>query len=304
MTLYTDPFERLVHRIDPQARLLRAWPLTGGVSAQVTALEIERADGTTHKMILRRHGDIDFNANPRIAADEFRLLQILRAGGLPTPSPYYLDAQAEFFPRPSLVMEFIDGETLFTPLNPSLFARQMAATLHQIHLLEGALTDLAFLPTQTDIISQKLANQPERVDDSIGEGRIRDVLERAWPFPRRNPPALLHGDYWPGNILWRDGMIVGVIDWEDARLGDPLGDLGSARLEMLWTLGGEAMQVFTDHYHALMPSLDFAALPYWDLYAATRPAFKISEWAEDEAHERTMRQRLAWFVEGAFECLA
>jgi hypothetical protein len=50
-------FERVVGRIEPQSRLLRAWELKGGVSAQVTALEIERDDGHTQKMIVRQHGE-------------------------------------------------------------------------------------------------------------------------------------------------------------------------------------------------------------------------------------------------------
>ena len=50
-------FERVVRKIDPQSRLLRAWELKGGVSAQVTALEIERDDGYTQKMIVRQHGE-------------------------------------------------------------------------------------------------------------------------------------------------------------------------------------------------------------------------------------------------------
>jgi hypothetical protein len=78
-------FERVVRRIEPQSRLLRAWGLKGGVSARVTALEIERPDGHTQKMIVRQHGEVDRKHNPRIAADEFRLLQLLRSAGLAVP---------------------------------------------------------------------------------------------------------------------------------------------------------------------------------------------------------------------------
>lgn len=52
-------FELLVHKMDPRSKLLRAWPLTGGGSAQITALEILRSDGRTDKMIVRRHGERD-----------------------------------------------------------------------------------------------------------------------------------------------------------------------------------------------------------------------------------------------------
>jgi aminoglycoside 2''-phosphotransferase len=42
-------------------------------------------------------------------------------------------------------------------------------------------------------------------------------------------PCLIHGDLWPSHILWsrERGRPVGVIDWEDARFGDPAFDLGA-----------------------------------------------------------------------------
>jgi aminoglycoside phosphotransferase (APT) family kinase protein len=64
--------------------------------------------------------------------------------------------------------------------------------------------------------------------------------------------VLLHGDYWPGNVLWHDGKIVAVIDWEDARLGDPLIDLAMSRLDLVWICGIYAMHMFTEQYQ---PSL-------------------------------------------------
>ena len=34
-------------------------------------------------------------------------------------------------------------------------------------------------------------------------------------------PALVHADLGPEHLLVRDGRLVGVIDWGDARVGDP-----------------------------------------------------------------------------------
>jgi hypothetical protein len=98
MESHNRPFERLVQRIDPRNKLLRTGGLKGGVSAQVTALEIERSDGQTRKMIVRRHGKADLKQNPHIAADEFKLLQILRSAGLAAPRPYYWDLCAALRP--------------------------------------------------------------------------------------------------------------------------------------------------------------------------------------------------------------
>src|SRR5436190_12886519 len=88
-------FEQVVQKMNPQSQLLRTWELKGGVSAQVTALEIKRPDGQTKKMLVRQHGEVDLKHNPQVAADEFKLLQLLHSVGLATPRPYHLDQSGE-----------------------------------------------------------------------------------------------------------------------------------------------------------------------------------------------------------------
>ena len=42
----------------------------------------------------------------------------------------------------------------------------------------------------------------------------------------RTPQSVVHGDFWPGNLLIERGRVLGVIDWESARLaGTPARDL-------------------------------------------------------------------------------
>ena len=271
-------------------------------------------------MIVRQHGTVDIKHNPYIAADEFKLLQLLHSAGLAVPEPFYLDQSGEIFHTPYVVIEYIEGETIFAPKNvvdtPALdnvrysnasiqfgapgqrkrphtastqplslrdeepkpkvwvepvadFMLQLAMQLSRIHEVDCARLDVSFLPRHVGKVAERIGERPEMVDEAFEEGRIRDVLEGVWPLPQGNASVLLHGDFWPGNILWRDGQIVGVIDWEDAALGDPLADIANSRLELLWAFGVEAMQRFTDHYQSLA-DIDFANLPYWELYAALR----------------------------------
>jgi aminoglycoside phosphotransferase (APT) family kinase protein len=201
---------------------------------------------------------------------------------------------------PCVVVEYIDGETEFAPRSLSDALAQMATQLANIRGIPSTRADLSFLPRQRDIYEKKLADRPVNLDESLDEGRIRDALEAVWPLPNANPDSLLHDDYWPGNILWKDGRLAGIIDWEDARVGDPLEDLANSRLEILWAFGVEAMQSFTDRYVALT-QIQLSNLPYWDLCAALRPANKLSEWAADTATETAMRERHAWFVMQAFK---
>ena len=293
-------FERLAQRLDPQSRLLRTWELKGGVSAQVTALEIERPDGSRQKMVVRQHGAVDLKRNPQIAADEFKLLQLLQSLGLPTPSPYYFDQSGEIFATPSIVIEYIDGEPGFAPSDLNDAAVQLAAHLSRIHTVRCTNVDLSFLPEQAEQYAHKFIKRPALVDESLDEGHIRAVLESVWPLHQQNPSVLLHGDFWPGNVLWKNNRLVAVIDWEDAKTGDPLGDLANSRLEILWAFGINAMHSFTDHYKSLTP-IDFTNLPYWDLCAALRPAFKLGEWAADDVTEKKMREGHRFFINQAFE---
>ena len=75
------------YQLPQNSKLLRTWELKGGISAQVTALEIELSSGQTKKMIVRQHGDMDLKHNSNVAANEFRLLQLLQSVGLSTPKP-------------------------------------------------------------------------------------------------------------------------------------------------------------------------------------------------------------------------
>lgn len=298
----------VARRIDPASRLLRFWQPTGGISAQVAAFALAGADGQNRQMFLRRHGEADLQLNPQIAADEFRLLQFLTQAGLPVPQPYYLDTSCELFSTPYLVIEYIEGQPEYGPEDITAFSDQLAATLASIHRVDGSAFDLAFLPEPQARYAGYLHERPAALDESLNEGRIRATLEAAGPLPPLNTPVLLHHDFWPGNLLWRAGQLVAVIDWEDAAYGDPLADLANTRLEVLWAFGVETMQHFTQAYQARMPALDFSSLPYWDLCVALRQITKMPAlydgWADlgrPDITAVTMRAAHQWFVAQALK---
>ena len=141
------------------------------------------------------------------------------------------------------------------------------------------------------------------------EDEIYAALPRVGPKSRSNEPVLVHGDFWPGNLLWRDGAIAGVIDWEDALVGDPLADLAICRLDLLWILGIEAMREFTERYQAEM-ALDLADLPYWDLRCSLRLVEVLEECAagypglgRPDVTAESMRANHALFLEQALRAV-
>src|SRR4051794_22869905 len=64
--------------------------------------------------------------------------------------------------------------------------------------------------------------------------RSTPLLQRADDVVRRHEPpgvdsVFLHGDVWPGNLLWIGDRCVGLIDWKEACVGDPGSDLANLR---------------------------------------------------------------------------
>jgi aminoglycoside phosphotransferase (APT) family kinase protein len=282
-----DPYARLADRIAPGATVVRRWPLTGGVSAQVEALELALADGGTMRVALRRHGAAAWKARGPLAT-EFELLNALAAAELPVPAPLLLDDAGDLFGSPCLVMEFVPGVTeIEADALPSAL-QKMAEYLLRLHSLP---LDVPLLPTGEDPVAGALSYVPP-------EDPIRARLVEIGALAPKNAPALVHGDFWPGNILWNEGNIAAVLDWEDAAIGDPLSDLAGCRLELLWKYGPDAAQAFTDHYLS-RARIDCAHLPFWELYAASAAATCMGQWGLPAAREADMRSKAASVVASA-----
>jgi aminoglycoside phosphotransferase (APT) family kinase protein len=284
MTVFAEDqkFEQLVQKLAPQSKLLRTWSLKGGISAAMTALEIERPDRQTSRMIVRRPGDATLKRNPRAAEDEFKLLQLAQSLGLATQRPYYLDQAGAVFSTPCLVIEYIEGQPEFAPADLTDFIPQVATQLARIHSVDCTNQDLSFVPRQANGFAATFGPQPAQLNESLDEGRIRDTL-------------------------------VAVIDWEDAKLGDPLIDFAVSRLDILWIFGLDAFRSFTRRYESMM-ALDYTNLPYWDLYAALRlvrlAGADLAEWAaffapfgRHDITEQAIREHYKFFVDQAYEKL-
>lgn len=293
-----EVFTRLVTRHFPGCRMVRHWPLTGGISAETTAIEVAGPDTGLQRYVVRRHGEAELRNDPRIAANEFRLLQLLHATGIPVPEPYAIDESGETLPTPYIVMAYIDGLPVFAPSDPAGFTAQLAEQLARIHSIGCDRHDLSFLPRP----HWSLTAPQAELADSSDEARIRAALAAVWPLPECSRRVLLHGDFWPGNVLWKDGRLAAIIDWEDASTGDPLADVAIARMEILWACGAVAMASFTDRYQQLT-GVDLGDLPCWDLFAALRPVAKLGTWGLPPEKEQSMRAGLHWFIDQALAAL-
>lgn len=296
-----DRFERLLETADPDGKLLYAWKLEGGVSAQVTGLEVAQPGGWSSKLVVRCYGDADTARNPNVAADEFNLLLVLSSADFTVPGPLAFDQSNEIFPGPLIVVEYIEGEQEFNPSNLSDHLAQVAANLAQIHAVDHIGYGLAFLPTEPDPIDALNTHRQSAAIDPAIQERIMRAVSDVGPRSFTNRHALLHGDYWSGNLLWRNGKLVGIIDWEDEAIGDPLADLAKCRLEFLCAFGWPAVTELTDRYCVLAPAVELNDLPIWDLSMAAKMASKFPNWGLDEKAEKAMRVNVNYFIGQALE---
>lgn len=310
----TLPYRQISSKIWPGAEFVRCSDLEGGLSAQVTAIEAGLSGGRVVRAVVRRYGAADRKRNPDIARDQFELHLGLHRNRLAVPKPLLFDDSGRIFDVPFLVLEYIEGSTELDPQNVEGGIRQLAAHLAKIHKISGTASIVSMLPPVEQLCLSKLgyceacsesgSREKNVTERPASEERVRELLRSVMPLPRRNPPVLIHGDYWPGNVLWKDGCLAAVIDWEDAAVGDPLVDVSNARLEILWAFGPAGMEEFTRHYLEQMPEVDFADLPYWDLYAAIRLApSEFACWGLEAEKENITRERHREFVDKALSAL-
>lgn len=178
-------------------------PFARGMTA-----EIYRYDASTVLKLFYPHIPAEW------AGYEASLARAVSASGAEAPAFYGAGTVAG---RKGLFSEFIAGPTLLAmalkaPLGCGGIARLMAAEQHKLHRLEsGALPDhiQRFTPLVAD-------------SGRIIPGRVEAILDklRAMSPPR----TICHGDYHPGNVIFRRGGCVAV-DWMNCYAGDPAGDV-------------------------------------------------------------------------------
>jgi aminoglycoside phosphotransferase (APT) family kinase protein len=293
-----DVYAAVVARYRPGARLISATELPGGLVSEIVALTLSH--GTDEEtVVLRRHGDDVIADKPDIARKEAALLGILEAEGLNVAGVCYFDRDSDLLGGPYLLLRHVaPGEPA-----PDAASRGVAIAeeLARIHHIRGDDPRIAFLPLALDVMAIQLAERPAVPDEDMSETKLRAALMGRWPPPQL-PPVLLHGDCWMGNLIWKDGRIAAVLDWEDAMRGDPRLDLGIARLEILWIDGEEGVGPLTARY-AELTGVDLKPLPLYDLAAAFRPVGRISGWGLDTATYALMRERHFAFVARAIAAL-
>ncbi len=277
--------------------------LPGSYSNSTHFVDVRYPNDYVFHIVVRRYavfGDYDRGEKAR---REFKTFKLVKANGIPVPQPIYLDDEGKILGTPGIVTRYVPGELMMAPSNPpadpSSWARALATMLTRIHsifcdsvaqsfLLDANAEATWFARSKTAPDYMKAHPDGALVWKAVRE-RLPDLAEAS--------PALVHIDYYPGNILWKDGRITAVLDWEEAAYGDPGIDVAYCRMDMVLSGLDQAADEFLAAYEAEMGPV--ANLGFWELAAAARPMFDPVGWVDEAPAKKKFRQ----FIAGAMERL-
>ncbi|MBI2802838.1 MAG: phosphotransferase family protein [Gammaproteobacteria bacterium] len=292
---------------DELRRSLEAF-IQAEIGADLALDEVHDSDGhagltflfsTRDSATKTRHGEYVLKIPPKGVArhgntDVYRqapLLRALHAADLPVPRVPWAGAQEQWFGVPFIVMERLPGRTYFVWDPHSSFERSPAAAgplwrqavevLPRFHQFDWR-RELKNWQAPEPLIDQisrwrKIylhAPEPRWIEQAEG---VEALLLKTMPDDA--PIGLYHGDYQPGNILYADGRLTGVIDWEISGIGDCLLDIG-------WLMMVADPANWVEAWHSIYPPTPeeirdiyeqrmgqrYAAIPWYQAFAGYRLA--------------------------------
>jgi len=165
-----------------------------------------------------------------------QVLLPLLDGALPArvPAPVWSAPAGPDFPHGALALTWLAGATPAGP-EPAPDPSDIGGFMAELHRVEPGALAVAGLPGPDAIDARRRADAglalrvaedrwaPARVD------ALATWLDRTLAVARSDQfePVLRHGDLWWANLRVQDGRLSGVVDWENAGVGDPAEDLAT-----------------------------------------------------------------------------
>ncbi len=197
------------------------------------------------------------------ASREAHMLEHLAASGVATPQPLRRrDAAsgsegaafiAEHAGKPVAVFPWVAGDSICQARVTPDATRRVGAALARVHLVGASFEGANASRFDLDSLDQRLqglrapgpaasaglpaSTLPPEVAAAVDEltGRLQRMRAAA---PRTSgPETLIHGDLFRDNVLWQDGEISALLDFESASRGSAVFDLAVTMLA--WCFGDD-----------------------------------------------------------------
>lgn len=291
-----NTIEAILNLVTPDYSDFSLHPLAGSYSNHTQLVTIEFADKAPQQIVLRLYNIANGDCAGK-ARREFHSLHHLWHQGLPVPRPLYLDDEGKLFGSPAIITHFVQGKQI----EASSQAQEWASKIDLVAQMLSKIHSTPYL----DTVKEHLMNANKEALWFLKSGKVPDYMNQhpdgaqVWhtiaevlASSQAVEPALIHLDYWSGNILWDKGQISALVDWEEAAYGDPAIDVAYCRMELYLEGLDEEADRFLHVYEAAVGH-KLANLGLWELAASVRPMLDIEGWFQRPHMAERFRQFIA-----------
>lgn len=245
----------------------RAWSATA-------SWQDPRGDRSESLILLVRRAGSQVQTDPRC---ELAVLDGLAEQGVRAPRVWGHDLDGHLLGDPAVLLQRLPGgadPVAYLRAEPDVGRARtldLARAAAELHAVDPATHRLA--PVEPQLVMWHRQFLAARLEPLPALGWVFDWLADHQTDPAR--PVLVHGDFRPGNVLYSDDRITGVLDWEMAHVGHPAEDLAWA-YRALWSperfvpleefvaaytaAGGAEIDVDTLRWHRVFAEAKFATI--------------------------------------------
>lgn len=221
---------------------VQAFKSAGGYANQ--NLVIETCKGSFLAKSLLEHGPDELNS------EALYLERIAQTG---YPCPRYLTGRDGGYLFQSedqsvALMRYVDGE--ISDQISVAQTEQLGAVLARLHLIDGESLPARNTWWADGFLKNSLAYAKTRFDTEVLRQLENEHAALEHFEAEELPGSIVHGDPWPGNVLFEGDRLVALIDWEETTLGVAIFDL--AYLAIHGCLSGRTFD--QNQYDALISS--------------------------------------------------
>ena len=197
---------------------------------------------------------------------EYRLIAALHPLGFPVPRPHALCSDPDVIGAIFYVMERVSGRAYtngglpeFDPATRSSMYGQLVDTLADLHNVDPEAAGLGDFGKHGNYFERQVGRWTKQYRDSQTDDlpqmeRLIEFLPNS--LPNQSRVSIVHGDYRIDNVLFDDGRLKAVLDWELATLGDPLADFSYLAMQWVMPADGSSGLAGLDLKALGIPSLD------------------------------------------------
>lgn len=204
--------------------------------------------------------------DPEDFITEVAALRLAGTHGLPAPSVLACDLEGTEVGAPVLLETVVPGSSKIPVEATPEYLRATGAAIAPLRTVYAHASTELPLRTRPISASDFAASRRDGSDQSTRHLDDADRRVRQLPMPGGRT-TLVHGDLWQGNLLWSNGELTGIIDWDMAGVGHYGIDLCALRLDAVLLFGVRADALVLEGWQRATGERA-EALPYWDVVAA------------------------------------